>query len=195
MFLLAKKIFSSINFFIDNPQSVEDFQLINASFRLYTDLRWNGLVQDGRLFSCLKSIWDLLLCNVKDNFVPVEITLCPLISMWSLAPLSRDMELDIKQKLFSLKHNLKQVQAMCEMQLKDEFLERFPPSVSPALRLEAYKFGSCGNHDTDRFYRRHKHIWDKIGIAIELELALAAEVFESPDLSDSNLVRFQRIHF
>ena len=140
MYLQAKKIFSNINSFIENPQSVDDVPLIKmASFHFHTDLQWDGLVQDDGFFSCLKSIYDLLRGNDKANFVPVEITLFSLLSMWSHAPLSRDMEPDIAQKLFSLKYNLKQVQAKCELQIKDEFLERFPSSVSPALRLEEFK--------------------------------------------------------
>ena len=140
MFLLVKEIFSNIKSFIDNPQSVDDFQLINmASFRLYTDLPWNGLVQNDGLFPCLKSIWSLLHGHDKANLVPVEIALCPLISFWSRAPLSRDMEPDVVKKLFSLKHNLKQVLAKCKLQIEDEFLERFPSSVSPLLRLEEFK--------------------------------------------------------
>ena len=140
MYLQAKKIFSNINSFMENPQSMDDVPLIQmASFRFYTDLHCDGLVQNDGFFSCLKAIWSFLHGHDKANFVPVEIALCPLISMWSRAPLSRDMEPDVVKKLFSLKHNLKQVLAKCKLQIEDEFLERFPSSVSPLLRLEEFK--------------------------------------------------------
>ena len=81
---------------------------------------------------CLKSIWSLLRGDV--NFVPVELTLSSLPNQTS-----RDMEPDLEKKLLSLKHNLKQVQSICQLQIGDEFIKKFSNSVSPLLRLEEFK--------------------------------------------------------
>ena len=45
-----------------------------------------------------------------------------------------------KQKIFSLKHNLKQAQAMCEMQLKDDQKRKYPVLPSFMLRILSIKF-------------------------------------------------------
>ena len=127
MYLEAKKLFS-------NPlavSSMDDFQFLKmAKFHLHTDLK--DLAQHDDFLPCLKSIWSLLRGDA--NFVPVELTLSSLPTQTS-----RDMEPDLEKKLFSLKHNLKQVQSICQLQIEDEFLTKFPNSVSPLLRLEEFK--------------------------------------------------------
>ena len=51
------------------------------------------------------------------------------------------MEPDIKQKIFSLKHNLKKDQAMCEMQLKDD--QKKEVSCITIVHVANFKYKVC----------------------------------------------------
>lgn len=185
MFLQAKKMFKCFNSTAENHLSDVPDLLQKASFRFFTDLKWNGLPKDGNFFASLKSIWSLLHVNDRASFVPIEVGLCSLLSISSRAPLSRDMDPDMVTKLFSLKHNLQQVLTNCKALIQDRFLTRFPSSASPVPRLE--EFHKCLvaiDEDISCTISSNLVAYRRYGIGIEDILDVSKDVYNDFFLDD-----------